>query len=200
MASIIGLTGGIASGKSTVSKMLEDQGFTIVDADLAARVVVEQGEDTYKKLVNVFGKDILLADGAIDRSKLGSIIFHDKEKREMLNSIVHPAVRIRMNEWKEEAIAAGKQTIIYDIPLLFESNLVHLVEKIILVYVDEEVQLKRLVSRNSLSEAEAKARIASQLPLQDKVDLADAVIDNNGTIGETKQQVEALLIKWNLQP
>lgn len=200
MATIIGLTGGIASGKSTVSNMLKERGFSIVDADKAARAVVEPGEDAYKKVVEAFGKDILLKDGSINRQKLGSVIFHDENKRKILNSIVHPAVRARMNEWKEIAVSAGKQTIIYDIPLLFESKLTHLVERVILVYVDNTIQLQRLMKRNGLSEAEAKARIASQLPLNEKVELADAIVNNNGTIDETEKQINQLIEKWNLQP
>ncbi|HEY4554592.1 MAG TPA: dephospho-CoA kinase [Bacillaceae bacterium] len=200
MATIIGLTGGIASGKSTVSNMLRTRGFAIADADIAAREVVEPGEEAYARIVETFGKEILLNDGSIDRTKLGSIIFHDEKKRQRLNAIVHPAVRERMNEWKEEALSAGKQTVIYDIPLLYESNLVHLVDKTMLVYVDEEVQLSRLMERNSLTEEEARARIASQLPLPDKKEWADAVIDNNGTLEDTERQVSLLLDQWKLSP
>lgn len=200
MATIIGLTGGIASGKSTVANMLSEKGFSIIDADIAARVVVEPGEDAYEQIVTQFSEDILLDDGTINRPKLGSIIFNDEEKRKMLNSIVHPATRKKMFEWKDEAIAKGKQTVIYDIPLLFESKLTHIVEKTVVVYVDEKTQLKRLMERNDLTEEEAKARIASQLPLRDKVDLADEVVNNNGPIDETKEQVEKLIRKWNLVP
>lgn len=200
MALIIGLTGGIASGKSTVSNMLSDRGFTIVDADLAARVVVEPGEEAYGMVISAFGKEILAENGSINREKLGSIIFHDEEKRKLLNGIVHPAVREKMNDWKEDALAAGKNTIIYDIPLLFESKLTHLVNRSIVVMVDEKVQLQRLLARNKLTEMEAKARIASQLPLRDKIGLADAVIDNNGSLDETEQQVDQLIKKWHLIP
>lgn len=200
MATIIGLTGGIASGKSTVSNILKDNGFYIVDADIAARVVVEPGEKAYKVIVTAFGDDILHEDKTINRKKLGSIIFHDDDKRQVLNEIVHPAVRERMNIWKQEAITAGKQTIIYDIPLLFESNLTHLVERTIVVYVDEDVQKKRLMQRNNLSEPEADARIKSQMPLKQKVKMADVVINNNGTIENTKNQINALIEKWNLVP
>lgn len=200
MVQIIGLTGGIASGKSTISNMLNSQGFTIVDADIAARVVMEPGEEAYEKTVDMFGKSVLLQAGHINREKLGSIIFHDGEKRELLNSIVHPAVRKKMNEWKDIAIAEGKKTVIYDIPLLFESNLTHLVSKIILVYVDEAVQLERLMKRNDLPEEEAKARITSQLPLCEKIKLADAVIDNNDSKESSLLQLEHLIKKWNIKP
>lgn len=200
MAEIIGLTGGIASGKSTISNMLKNRGFTIVDADIAARTVVEPGKDAYVKVVDAFGKDILMADGSLNRKKLGSIIFHDEDKRELLNSIVHPAVRKQMDDWKEAAIKDGKKTIIYDIPLLFESKLTHLVSKVIVVFVNEKVQLDRLIARNSLSEEEAKARIASQLPLQEKKALADAVIDNNGSKEDSELQLDQLIKQWKMEP
>ncbi|MGE7182588.1 dephospho-CoA kinase [Peribacillus sp. NPDC006672] len=198
MGQIIGITGGIASGKSSVSLYLQELGFTIVDADLASRAVVEPGEEAYHQVVEAFGEDILLTDGNIDRVKLGSIIFHDQEKRLLLNGIVHPAVRNWMRLKTEEALAAGEETVFMDIPLLFESKLTFMVEKTLLIYVDEQVQLERLMTRNGLSEKDALARIHSQMPLADKKALADAVIDNNGDIKETKKQVKALLSEWHV--
>ncbi|MCY9005784.1 dephospho-CoA kinase [Peribacillus frigoritolerans] len=196
MGQIIGITGGIASGKSTVSLYLQELGFTIVDADLASRAVVEPGEEAYHQVVKAFGEDILLTDGNIDRVKLGSIIFNDQEKRLLLNGIVHPAVRNWMRVKTEAALSSGEETVFMDIPLLFESKLTFMVDKTLLIYVDEQVQLKRLMNRNGLSETEALARINSQMPLADKKDLADAVIDNNGDINETKRQVKAILSEW----
>lgn len=198
MGQIIGITGGIASGKSSVSLYLQELGFTIIDADLASRAVVEPGEEAFHQVVRAFGEDILLADGTIDRAKLGSIIFHDQEKRLLLNSIVHPAVRKWMRLKTEEALAAGKETVFMDIPLLFESKLTYMVEKTLLIYADERVQLERLMNRNGLSEAEAMARIHSQMPLADKKALADAIIDNNGELTETKKQVRAILNEWHV--
>ncbi|KOR86349.1 dephospho-CoA kinase [Bacillus sp. FJAT-22058] len=196
MGQIIGITGGIASGKSTVSLYLQELGFTIVDADLASRAVVEPGEEAYHQVVKAFGEDILLADGNIDRVKLGSIIFNDQEKRLLLNGIVHPAVRNWMRVKTEAALSSGEETVFMDIPLLFESKLTFMVDKTLLIYVDEQVQLERLMNRNGLSETEALARINSQMPLADKKALADAVIDNNGDINETKRQVKAILSEW----
>ncbi|MED4688738.1 dephospho-CoA kinase [Peribacillus frigoritolerans] len=196
MGQIIGITGGIASGKSTVSLYLQELGFTIIDADLASRAVVEPGEEAYHQVVKAFGEDILLTDGNIDRVKLGSIIFNDQEKRLLLNGIVHPAVRNWMRLKTEAALASGEETVFMDIPLLFESKLTFMVDKTLLIYVDEQVQLKRLMNRNGLSETEALARINSQMPLADKKALADAVIDNNGDINETKRQVKAILSEW----
>ncbi|MGE6611356.1 dephospho-CoA kinase [Peribacillus sp. NPDC076916] len=198
MGQIIGITGGIASGKSTVSLYLQELGFTIVDADLASRAVVEPGEEAYHQVVKAFGEDILLPDGGIDRVKLGSIIFNDQEKRLLLNGIVHPAVRKWMRLKTEEALSSGEETVFMDIPLLFESKLTFMVEKTLLIYVDEQVQLQRLMNRNGLSETEALARINSQMPLADKKALADAVVDNNGDINETKRQVKSILREWHV--
>jgi len=196
MALIIGLTGGIASGKSTVSNMLKEKGITVVDADVEARLAVETGEPAYLKIVENFGSDILLPDGGIDRPKLGSIIFHNEEKRRVLNEIVHPDVRRRMNDKREIAVNRGEKAVVLDIPLLFESRLEYMADKTILVYVDAPVQLSRLMSRNGLSREEAEARIKSQMDLKIKINLANAVIDNNGTIEETKKQLDSILESW----
>lgn len=168
MAKIIGLTGGIASGKSTVSNMLKTKGFTIVDADIAARKVVEPGELAYEQIIEAFGEGILLQDLTLDRKKLGALIFADEALRMKLNSIVHPAVRAWMTREKDRAIENGKKTVFLDIPLLFESRLTYMVERTILVYVDGETQLKRLMTRNGLSEKEAQMRIRAQMPLSEK--------------------------------
>ncbi|MDH5160430.1 dephospho-CoA kinase [Heyndrickxia oleronia] len=200
MAKIIGLTGGIASGKSTVSNLLRRKGFAIVDADIAARKVVEIGEDAYKQIVEAFGPEILQQDQNLDRKKLGTIVFHDEEKRLMLNQIVHPAVREYMQKEKETALKQGKETVIMDIPLLFESNLGYMVDQTILVYVEQSIQLQRLMDRNHFTKAEAMARIQSQMPLEEKIEKSDAVINNNGTIDETEQQLDEIITKWFLKP
>jgi dephospho-CoA kinase len=200
MAKIIGLTGGIASGKSTVSNLLRRKGFAIVDADIAARKVVEIGEDAYKQIVEAFGPEILQQDQNLDRKKLGTIVFNDEEKRLMLNQIVHPAVREYMQKEKETALKQGKETVIMDIPLLFESNLGYMVDQTILVYVEQSIQLQRLMDRNQFTEAEAMARIQSQMPLEEKIEKSDAVINNNGTIDETEQQLNEIITKWFLKP
>ncbi|MFC5558331.1 dephospho-CoA kinase [Ureibacillus thermophilus] len=195
---IIGLTGSIASGKSTVSNMLKEYGFPIVDADLVARQVVEPGSETLQKIAEVFGKEILTENGELDRKKLGAIIFNNEEKRQLLNSIIHPAIRKEMLRQRDEHLANGEKTVIMDIPLLFESKLQHFVDKILVVSVSEDVQLQRLMERNQLTEEEAKARIQSQLPLSVKEQGADAVINNNGTIDETRKQLEQILNEWDV--
>ncbi|MBT2689373.1 dephospho-CoA kinase [Bacillus sp. ISL-47] len=198
MSLTVGLTGGIASGKSTVSAILIEKGITVIDADVEARLAVEKGEEAYKEIIRHFGNLILLENGSIDRGKLGSIIFHDERERMKLNSIVHPAVRKRMMAKKEEAIRRNEKLVILDIPLLFESKLTYMADKTLLVYVNEETQLQRLMARNQLSRDEAIARIRSQMPLKDKKVLADAVIDNNGSIEETEKQLWDILKSWNI--
>jgi len=195
---IIGLTGSIASGKSTVAKMLKEYGLPIVDADVVARLVVEPGTPTLQKIVEAFGEEALTDDGAMNRQQIGAIIFHDEEKRTLLNSIIHPAIRQEMLRQRDEHLENGAKTVIMDIPLLFESQLQHFVEKILVVSVSEVTQLNRLMERNQLTEEEASARIASQLPLSVKELGADAVINNNGTIEETAEQLEDILRNWNV--
>ncbi|WP_312471109.1 dephospho-CoA kinase [Neobacillus sp.] len=198
MALVIGLTGGIASGKSTVSNMLKEMDISIIDADVESRLAVEKGEPAYLKIIAEFGKEILLEDEEIDRQKLGSIIFHHSEKRKLLNDIVHPEVRRRMNKQIEVAKLNKEKVIVLDIPLLFESKLTNMVDKTILVYVDNETQLQRLIERNNLTTVDAEARIRSQMPLSEKVKLADEVIDNNGSVMDTKKQLIDILNRWGI--
>lgn len=198
MSIVIGLTGGIASGKSTVSNLLKEMNIPVIDADVEARLAVEKGEPAYFKIVKEFGSDILMPNEQIDRQKLGSIIFHHNDKRQLLNEIVHPEVRNRMKKQIKEATELGKGIIVLDIPLLFESKLTYMVDKTILVFVDKNVQLKRLMERNNLSREEAEARINSQMPLSEKFALADEVINNNGSINETKKQLMDILINWGI--
>jgi dephospho-CoA kinase len=192
---VIGLTGGIASGKSTVSNMIRKQGIRVIDADKIAREVVEIGKPAYEQIVKTFGQDILHEDKTINREKLGALIFSEEKKRQELNQIVHPAVREEMLKQIEEEKAHQAKIVVLDIPLLFESKLTYLVDKTIVVYVDKETQLKRLMKRNSYSEEEAKMRIDSQLPLMEKVKLADEIIHNQGSIEETRAQVHELINK-----
>ncbi|MCY9186909.1 dephospho-CoA kinase [Bacillus halotolerans] len=196
MTLVIGLTGGIASGKSTVANMLIDKGITVIDADIIAKQAVEKGMPAYRKIIDEFGEDILLENGDIDRRKLGALVFTNEQKRLALNSIVHPAVREEMLKRRDESIANQETFVVLDIPLLFESKLESLVDKIIVVSVTKELQLERLTKRNQLTEEEALSRIRSQIPLEEKVSRADNVIDNSGTLEETKQQLEEILSCW----
>lgn len=196
---IIGLTGGIASGKSTVSNIFKSYGIPVVDADVIARQVVEKGMPAYNEIVASFGKEILDENGDIHRKKLGSIVFHDDEKRMLLNSIVHPAVRQEMRRQADQFLAEGYETVVLDIPLLFESKLTHMVDVTLLIYVDEEVQYERLMARDQMTFEEAKARITSQMPLKEKRQLADAVIENNGTLERLKEKVINQLHEWGVR-
>ena len=194
---IIGLTGSIASGKSTIADMIRNMGLPIVDADLVARQVVEVGSPTLAEIVEEFGQDILLSTGEMGRAKVGAIIFNDEQNRLKLNSIIHPAIRVEMIRQRDAYVGEGKH-VVMDIPLLFESKLQHLVDKILVVTVSPDVQLQRLMTRNNLSKEEAEARIASQLPLKEKEEGADAIIYNNGTIEQSKHQLLDIMHSWEV--
>lgn len=197
---IIGLTGSIASGKSTVSKMLEERGFPIVDADRVARIVVEPGQPALEKIREAFGDEVILEDGTMDRAAVGDRIFNAPAERKKLNDIMHPAIRHEMLSQRDAHFDSGAKTVVMDIPLLFESRLQHFVDKILVVSVTEETQLHRLMERNGFSEKEARARISSQLPISEKEREADAVIYNNGTKEESEKQLDRILESWNAAP
>lgn len=194
---IIGLTGGIACGKSTVAKMMIELGLPIVDADVIAREVVEPGKEALQLIVDNFGQDILLEDGNLDRVKLGSIVFDNSTKRVELNKIIHPAILREMTRQRDDYLNNGCKDIVLDIPLLFENDLKWYVNKILVVAVDEDVQLRRLMERNNLSEEDALDRINSQLPLTYKIANAHSVIYNNGDLSETKDQLMKILEMWD---
>ncbi|MGB3102623.1 MAG: dephospho-CoA kinase [Psychrobacillus psychrotolerans] len=193
---IIGLTGSIASGKSTVANMLSEMGFPIIDADLVARIVVEKGTATLETIKEVFGTQVIHEDGTLNREELGALIFSDPSKRKQLNDIMHPAIREEMLVQRQQLVQQGHPVIIMDIPLLFESRLQSFVDKILVVTVTEQKQLERLMARNGFTHEEARLRIQSQLPLSVKEEGADAVIYNNETIEETKQQLLKILAIW----
>ncbi|WP_210609372.1 dephospho-CoA kinase [Priestia flexa] len=195
MTIVVGLTGGIASGKSTVAAIFREMSIPVIDADQIAKEVVQNGRAAYSKIVETFGKGILQEDLEINRAALGQIIFHNEQERQKLNSIVHPEVRKEMLKQKEQLIAEQYQLVVLDIPLLFESKLTYLVDQVVVVHVNELVQLERLQKRNNLSKEDALARIKSQLPLTEKAKMADFIINNNGSIAETKEQVIKLVSK-----
>lgn len=196
---VIGLTGGIASGKSLVADALREQGLPVIDADVISREVVEPGEPALEQIIEHFGPEILQFDGTLDRKKLGTVIFNDTEKRQVLNQIIHPAVRQRMMAKRDDLVREGNEHVVLDIPLLLENNLRFMVDRVIVVYVNEATQKRRLVERDGRGEEDAAARIRSQMPLEEKRELADAVIDNSGTEKETKIQVNELLEQWKIK-
>jgi dephospho-CoA kinase len=194
----IGLTGGIASGKSTVSKWLIDHGYPVIDADEISRQVVEPGEPALEQIAAQFGSQMIRPTGELDRRKLGTLVFQNSEKRALLDSLLHPLIRRQMLETLDRLERGGARVVFLDIPLLFENGLDAWADKTIVVSVTEDNQLKRLMARNSLTADQARARIASQMPLSEKVNRADAVIDNNGSIEDTEAQLNALLQQWAL--
>jgi len=190
---VVGLTGGIASGKSTVSRMFEALGARIVDADRIAREVVAPGREAWSKIVEHFGRGILLPDGSIDREKLGRIVFDDAEARAALNSITNPAIIADIAGRVTTHIEQDTPLVMIDAALLFEIGVKgSAVGEVILVTVEEEIQVERIVRRNGLTPEDARKRIAAQMPLEEKKHLADHVIDSSGTLEETRRQVEAL--------
>lgn len=193
MSLVVGLTGGIATGKSTVSRMFADRGAKIVDADQIARLVVEPGTEGLRQVVEAFGERVLQGE-ELNRKVLGSIIFSDEKARLRLNQILHPLIRQEMFRQTKLYKKSGAPVIIWDVPLLFESKLTDLVKKVIVVYVSEEVQLQRLQQRDELTKEEAIKRIRSQISIDKKKKLADYVIDNQGPISRTESQVDQL---WN---
>lgn len=187
----IGLTGGIACGKSTVAEMLEKRGAIIIDADVIAREVVGPGKPALKQLVQHFGSEVLLPDGTLNRKKLGSIVFSDENKRKELNSILHPAIRAEMfSRMEHYEHAQPDKLVVVDVPLLYESGLSPMFEKVMVVYVPSEVQLERLMNRDGLNRLEAENRIRAQMPIEEKKRLADIVIDNSGSQEKTEAQIE----------
>lgn len=193
-ALLFGLTGGIASGKSTVSQLLVKHGALLVDADQVARDVVEQGQPALQEIVSYFGQAVLNEDGSLNRSALGTIVFSDKDKLATLESITHPAIRERMfstiEQYKDEDPTA---VIIADIPLLYETKQTELYEAIIVVYVPREMQIKRLMERNNITEEVASSRVDIQMDIELKRAQADYVIDNSGTLEQTEEQIVGLL-------
>lgn len=190
---LVGLTGGIASGKSTVAKTLESLGAAIVNADTLSREVVEPAREAWKEIVAAFGPEVLQPDQSIDRQKLRTIIFNNPAARRKLESIIHPRVRALAEQRIREYTAAGYGVIVYEVPLLFEGNLHEWLRPVILVACDVDTQLQRLQQRDGLDQAQAQKHIDAQMSLAEKRRLADYVIENNGTLDELKRQVEAVL-------
>lgn len=189
----VGLTGGIASGKSTVAKMLTAKGAELIDLDELAHSVEAPDGEVWRAIVRRFGPEILAPDRTIDRRKLGDIVFGDPQKRELLNSLVHPAV---VQEWRRRLAdirrARPEAVVLSDVPLLFEAGLQPLVDLVLLVYIPPEEQLRRLMTRDGYGREEALARIAAQLPIDVKLREADLVIRNDGSVAQTRRAVDEI--------
>lgn len=195
----IGLTGGIATGKSSVSAYLASKGALLIDADVIAREVMEPGHPVLAAAVQRFGQAILHEDGTLDRKKLGSIVFQHPEERKALEAITHPAIR---KEMRERAAAYElkhpDKLVVSDIPLLYESGLEDGFTEIMVVYVPRAVQLERLMNRDQMTKADAEARIAAQMDIERKRERADIVIDNSGSWSQTEKQLESFLTRKGL--
>jgi len=187
----MGLTGGIASGKSTVSRLLVQRGAALVDADKIAREVVEPGQPSLRLIAERFGQAVLLEDGSLNRKKLGEIVFSDPAEREALERITHPAIRGIM---KDRMAGFGrenpKRLVVVDVPLLYESELVSLFHKVMVVYVPRKVQLARLMERDRLGLEAARRRLDAQMDIEEKRKRADYVIDNSGSLEDTIRQID----------
>ncbi len=195
MALIVGLTGGIVGGKSTVASMFRDLGAKIIDADKIGHSVILPYKPAWKKIVKLYGKDILRNDLTIDREKLGKTVFANQILLKKLNEITHPEI---IKIIKKEINSARNKThnqrkiLMIDAALIYETKIDRFMDKIIVVNIGKDEQIKRLIKRNNLSKDEASQRIKSQMPMEIKVEMADYVIDNNNSLDETKKQVEKI--------
>lgn len=183
---IIGLTGGIACGKSTVAEMLEELGAHIIDADQVARDVVQPGSVVFSRIVEAFGPGVVNSQGELDRAALGRLVFADERLRDKLNALIHPAI---WSELLHQCKSSPHEVVVLMAPLLYEHGGERHVDRVWVVAVPRQVQLERLQARNHLSLEEAEARVKSQWPIERKVELADLVIDNSGGRDATREQV-----------
>ena len=192
---IVGLTGGISSGKSTVSSYLKQLKIPVIDADEVARKVVEPNSQGAIEIRKTFGNDVFEEDGSLNRQKLGELVFSNAENRQKLDELLQPLIKIMILDEIEVHRQNGENMIVLDLPLLFEKHYEELCEEIIVVYVPEELQLERLMKRNQYTKQEALSRIDSQLSIEEKRKRATVLLDNQGTIQQLYQQVEQWLVE-----
>ena len=196
----LGLTGGIASGKSAVAAMLRELGFAVLDADALGHKLIEPGQAAYAEVIQEFGSSIADSSGSIDRSKLGAVVFADRAKLDRLNAIVHPRVaEVILSQFEVWRRAGVRDAVFVEAALLVESGIHKKLDGLVVVWCTPEQQLERLVARG-LSEAEARRRISAQLPVEEKLRLATEKIDCSGSLEETRRQIEALAGKLRAQP
>ena len=192
---IVGLTGGISSGKSTVSSYLKQLKIPVIDADEVARKVVEPNSQGAIEIRKTFGSDVFEEDGSLNRQKLGALIFSNAENRQKLDELLQPLIKIMILDEIEEYRQKGENMIVLDLPLLFEKQYEELCEEIIVVYIPKELQLERLMRRNQYTKQEALSRIDSQLSIEEKRKRATVLLDNQGTIQQLYHQVEQWLVE-----
>lgn len=192
----VGLTGGIAAGKSVVSARLAHHGAVVVDHDVLAREVVARGSQGLAAVANAFGREVLTADGDLDRAALGRVVFADAAARERLNHLVHPLVRDAARRAEEAAVAAAAGVVVHDIPLLVESGQAGHFDELVVVDAPAELRVRRLVETRGLTEADAWARLAAQADDEARLEAADVVLDGSGTVAELEHQVDRLWARW----
>ncbi len=190
---VVGLTGGIASGKSTFAAALRARGVAVVDADALAKAAVAPGTAALAEIARTFGPDVLGPDGALDRKRMGALVFSDPDARRRLEGITHPAVRLAMAEETRRLAAAGHDLAFYDTPLLYEVGLDRVLDSVVVVWAPPAVQRARMVARDGLSPAEADARLAAQLPIDEKAARADFVVENVRGVAELEAKADRLL-------
>jgi dephospho-CoA kinase len=186
---VVGLTGGIASGKSTVSRMFREAGIPVICADDLAHEVVKPGSAALDEIRRTFGEEFIDSDGALDRVAMARLVFQDKDKRRALESIIHPRVGEERKKLLQEFAAQGHNIVIVDVPLLYESGWTDSFDMIVVAYVPPDIQIQRLIARDSMSPEEARSRLDAQMPIDEKKALAERVIDNTGSIEHTREQV-----------
>ncbi|CAI8615086.1 unnamed protein product [Vicia faba] len=192
---IIGLTGGIASGKSTVSKLFKSHDIPVVDADVVAREALKKGSGGWKKVIAAFGEEILLDNGEVNRPKLGQIVFADPDKRQFLNRLLAPYISSGIFWEVAKLWLKGYRVIVLDVPLLFEAKMDKFTTPIIVVWVDPETQIQRLLARDGSSEEDGRNRVNAQMSLDDKKSKADIVIDNTGSLDDLNEQFQKVLVR-----
>jgi dephospho-CoA kinase len=194
----IGLTGGIGTGKSTVSQLLRADGYDVIDADVLAREVVQSGTPGFDEVVKLFGRETIGPDGQLDRKQIARIVFTNSSKLKSLESIIHPRVRVRVAQIRSELEARGRRFVFYDVPLLFEKQMQSQFDRTVVVTATPDQQLARLMLRDGLTQAEAQSRLAAQLPIEEKATLADDVIINEGDLEDLKNAVRGYLRQLEL--
>jgi len=190
---VVGLTGGIASGKSTVSDMFKEAGIPVVCADELAHEAVKAGSPALEEIRRCFGEEVISPNGELDRAVMARLVFGDQSKRELLESIIHPKVAEEKDKLLTRLERQGHRLAVVDVPLLYETGWERFFDLVVVVYVPERLQVERLVARDNMSEEDARARLLAQMPIEEKKSRADHVVDNAGSLERTREQVEGIL-------